>query len=133
VPDVISIQRRLAGGFVLIVMALGCLAFWLLVPYAVLWGMGELTESGTAHFLGALIGVPAAMIATVPLLFWLNGLYLRVTGVFERLAEDEDEAGWQRRLRGPLEPMLIACFVVELVALFIWFFFFAENPSISVI
>jgi ABC-type dipeptide/oligopeptide/nickel transport system permease component len=118
---------------VLVVMALACLAFWVAVPVGVLWGLGELTDDGTEHFLLALIGVPAAMVAVAPLLIWLNGLYLRVTGVYERLEEDEDEAGWQRRLRGPLEPMLVTCFVIELVALFVWFFFFAENPSISVL
>ena len=63
-----------------------------------------------------------------PLLFWLNGLYLRVTGVLDRLVEDEEEADWQRRVRGPLEPMLVASFVVALVALCVWFFVFAESP-----
>ena len=64
-----------------------------------------------------------------PVLLWLNGLYLRVTGVLARLAEDQVEANWRRRVRGPLEKMLIVSFLVALVALFVWFFVFAENPS----
>ena len=67
------------------------------------------------------------------MLFWLNGLYLRVTGVLARLAADEEEADWRRRVRGPLEPMLIASFLVALVGLLVWFFVFAENPSPQVI
>jgi hypothetical protein len=74
-----------------------------------------------------------AMALFTPALFWLNNLYLRVTGVFERIAEDELDAGWQRRLRGPLEPMLIVSLVVALVALTIWFFFLAEEPPRQVI
>jgi hypothetical protein len=69
------------------------------------------------------------MIAFSPVLFWLNGLYLRVSGVLARLEADEREAGWSRRVTGPLEPMLFASFVIALTALTIWFFFYAENPS----
>ena len=29
---------------------------------------------------------------------------------------------------GPLEPLLVICFAIALVALVVWFFFFAENP-----
>jgi hypothetical protein len=36
-------------------------------------------------------------------------------------------------VRGPLEPMLIVSFLVALVALCVWFFVFAENPSPQVI
>ena len=73
------------------------------------------------------------MVAFAPVLFWLNGLYLRVTGVLARLAADEDETGWQPRVRGPLEPMLMASFLIALTALLVWFFVFAENPSPQVI
>jgi hypothetical protein len=125
-------RSSVASAFVLFVMAVSCMAFWIAVPWAVLWGLGEVTESSASHFVGALIGVPAVMIAVSPFLFWLNGLYLRITGVMDRVEADEDEAEWRRRVRGPLEPMLLSAFVVELTALFVWFFFFAENPSISV-
>ena len=37
------------------------------------------------------------MALTAPILFWLNGLYLRVTGVLARAAADEEETGWRRR------------------------------------
>jgi hypothetical protein len=123
-----ALRERIAGGFVLVAMGIACCVFWVGIPAGGLWLLGELTDSSTTHFLAALIGIPLAMAAYAPFLFWLNGLYLRVTGVLRRAAEDEEESGWTRRLRGPLEPMLFASFVVELIALCIWFFFLAENP-----
>jgi hypothetical protein len=124
-------RDRLAGAFVLAVMAVACVAFWVGVPLGYLWALSKATEDSTTHFIAGLIGVPLAMVAFSPLLFWLNGLYLRVTGVLARLEADEEEAGWQRRVRGPLEPLLLASFVIAFTALSIWFFFFAENPSRS--
>jgi hypothetical protein len=128
-----TVRERLAGVFVLAVLAVACLAFWIGIPLGMLWALGELTDSGPTHVIGGLLGIPVAMAIFAPVLFWLNGLYLRVTGVFARLAADEGETGWRRRARGPLEPMLIVSFAVALVALFIWFFVFAENPSMQVI
>ena len=125
--------RRLAGAFVLVVLAVACLAFWVGIPIGALWALSKATDSFAGHFVLGLLLVPMAMALFSPALFWLNNLYLRVTGVFQRLEEDEREAGWQRRLRGPLEPMLFVSLVVALVALTIWFFIFAENPPQQVI
>jgi hypothetical protein len=121
-------RERIAGVFVLVVMAAACLVFWIGLPLAVLWGLSKMTDDFAAHFVGGLIGVPVAMALFSPVLFWLNGLYLRVTGVIARLEADEREAGWQRRVRGPLEPMLFTMLAVALVGLTIWFFFYAEDP-----
>ena len=126
-------RERIAGGFVLVVMAAACVVFWVGIPAGGLWGLGELTNSSVTHFLTALVLVPGAMLLFAPVLFWLNGLYLRVTGVLERLDEDERQSGWRRRVRGPLEPMLVVSFVIEFVALVVWFLLFAENPSSQVI
>jgi hypothetical protein len=125
--------RRLAGVFVLLVMGAACLVFWVGLPIGVLWGLSKATDSFAGHFVLGLLLVPMAMALFTPALFWLNNLYLRVTGVFARLAEDEREAGWQRRVRGPLEPMLFVSLGVALVALTIWFFFIAEDPPRQII
>lgn len=125
--------RRLAGAFVLVVLAGACLVFWVGLPIGTLWALSKATDSFAGHFVLGLLLVPMAMAAFSPALFWLNNLYLRVTGVFERLSEDEREAGWQRRVRGPLEPMLFVSLVVALIALTIWFFFIAEEPPRQVI
>jgi hypothetical protein len=124
---------RLAGGFVLVVMVLACLFFWIGIPVGGLWALSKATDSFAAHFVIGLIGVPVAMALFSPALFWLNGLYLRVTGVLARLEAEQEETGWHRRVRGPLEPMLVASFVVALAALTIWFFFLADTAPRQVI
>jgi hypothetical protein len=124
---------RIAGAFVLVVLAICCLVFWIGVPLAVLWGLSKATDDVATHFVSGLLGVPLAMAAFSPVLFWLNNLYLRATGVLDRLAEDEEESGWQRRLRGPLEPMMMLSLVVAIIAFCVWFFFIAEDPPRQVI
>jgi hypothetical protein len=121
-------RQRAAGIFVLVILIIASVAFWVGVPLAFLWALGHATKNGTTHFVVGLIGAPMSMVVFSPILFWLNGLYLRVTGVLDRIEEDEDEAEWRRRVRGPLEPILFVALGISFVALFIWFFFFAENP-----
>lgn len=125
-------HERIAGAFILLLLTVACFVFWTAIPAGTLWVLGKITESQTAHFLSALVAVPALMMVAAGLLFWLNGLYLRVTGVIRRLEADEDKAEWRRRLRGPLEPLLLTSLAIELIALCVWFFFFAENPSVHV-
>ena len=132
-PNHLAWRQRLAAAFVVIVLGLACLVFWLGIPIGGLWALSKATDSFVTHFVVGLLGVPMAMALFSPVLFWLNFLYLRVSGVLARLEQDELESGWHRRLRGPLEPMLLASFVVALVALFVWFFFLAENPPPQVI
>jgi hypothetical protein len=124
----IGARRRLAGAFVLCVLLIAAVTFWIGVPLAFLWALSKATDDGTTHFVVGLIGAPLAMAAFAPVLFWLNNLYLRVTGVFERLQQDEDEAEWQRRVRGPLEPILFVALGLAIVAMCVWFFGFAKNP-----
>jgi hypothetical protein len=120
---------RLAAAFLLVVLALGCLIFFIGIPLAFLWALSKLTDSFATHFIGGVLGIPLVMALFAPALFWINGLYLRVTGA---LAEEED---WEEvddeprfRPRGPLEPMLVGSLIVALIAMTVWFFFFAKNP-----
>jgi len=121
---------RLAAAFLLCLMTVGSLALWIGVPLGCLWVASMLADSLAEHFVIVLPMVLAAMAIWGWGLFWLNGLYLRVTGFFDE-PEDPDEP--PRRIRGPLEPILVGSLVIALVALFIWFFGFAENPSSQVI
>jgi hypothetical protein len=120
---------RLAAVFLLVLMAIGALVLWIGVPAGCLWAASKLTDSLAGHFVVALPLTLTGMIVWGTFLFWLNALYLRVTGVWTE-PEDPDEP--PRRLRGPLEPLLVASLVVGIVALFVWFFVFAENPSVRV-
>jgi len=121
-------RDRIAGAFVVCALIVASVTFWVGVPVGFLWALGHLTDDGTTHFVVGLIGAPLAMVAFSPILFWLNGLYLRVTGVFARLEADEEDAGWHRAVRGPLEPIMLVCLALAIVALSVWFFGFAENP-----
>jgi hypothetical protein len=121
-------RDRAAAAFLLVVLAAASIVFWIGVPLLVLWALSKVTESFTVHFVAGLIGAPTAMVLFAPVLFWINSLYLRVTGVSAPPPEERP-----RRLRGPLEPILLWTLPVALGALFVWFFLFAENPPHQVI
>ena len=125
-------RERLASSFVLAVMTAACVGWWIGIPALTLWGLAHATEDGPTHFVAGLVGVPLAMAVTAPILIWLNDLYLRTSGAFARALADEEESGWSRRLRGPLEPLMFASLVIAATALSVWFFFFAENPPTSI-
>jgi hypothetical protein len=116
---------RVAAGFILVLLGAGSLVLWIGIPYGLLWFFSRVTDSWNGHFLMSLVLIPIAMALFAPVLFWLNGLYLRVIGVLDP-DEEEDDSG--RRLRGPLEVFLYMGMVAAIIALTVWFFFFAENP-----
>ncbi len=125
---------RGAAGFLVVLMAVGSLTLWIGVPAGCLWIVAQFAEtSGEALVIGLPITV-VAMIGFGALLVWLNGLYLRVSGSLAYWQTEEEQFGpgiAPRYLRGPLEVLLVASLVVALVALFVWFFVFAHNPSLT--
>lgn len=116
---------RLAATFLLLLLGAGSLVLWIGIPFGLLWFFGHVTDSWNRHFLMSLVLIPVAMALFAPVLFWLNSLYLRVTGVI-RPGKDDDE--FERRIRGPLEFFLYMGMIAALIALTIWFFFYAKNP-----
>jgi hypothetical protein len=100
---------------------------WIGVPAAALYVSGQLTSTRGGHVIIALPLTLVAMVAFGAFLIWLNRLYLRITIPWAVAEADEDED--PRRLRGPLEPLLVGSLLVALVVLFIWFFVFAQNPG----
>ena len=116
---------RVAAGFILVLLGVGSLFLWVGIPYGLLWFFARLTDSWNGHFLMSVLLIPIAMALFAPALFWLNGLYLRVTGVLRPEDADEDPG---RRLRGPLEIFLYAGMLMAIVALCVWFFGYAHNP-----
>ena len=118
---------RLVALFLLVLMAVGSFALWTVVPSATLkFGVGTL-ESSALQLIAALTLVPAAMVLFAFFLFWLNALYLRVTGYWTY----DQEEGRPRRVRGPLEPILLWSLMIAIVTLVIWFFFFAEGEPLG--
>jgi hypothetical protein len=126
------VADRLASAFLLALMAAGCLVMWIGIPVGAMWSSAKLTDNPGTHFVIALPVTVAAMVVFARGLFWLNRLYLRVQAARDPRDEDDDEEE-QRFARGPLEPILIAGFVIAIVALFVWFFAYAHNPSQQVI
>ena len=128
------LRDRFAAGFLLVLMLAGSIGTWVGVPLGCMWLAGELTDSFGTHFLIALPLTVVAVVVSVRGLFWLNRLYLRVTlGPAMGLDDEELEEEERRWMRGPLEPILIASLILAVIALFAWFFFFAENPGRQVI
>ena len=127
-------RDRAAAAFLLVLMAVGCVVTWIGVPLGCMWLAGELTDGFGTHFVIALPLTVLAIVICVSGLFWINRLYLRVTLGPAMGLDDEDLDPEERRwMRGPLEPILVGSLLVAIVALFVWFFFIAKNPSIQVI
>jgi hypothetical protein len=122
-------RDRLVAAFLLVLMVAGSLALWVVIPAFSLALLTQVSGSKTFHLFVGLFGVPVAMILFAPLLFWLNGLYLRVTGHWSY--DDEEER--PRRRHGPLEPILLWSLLLAFAALSFWFFFLAGDPSVQVI
>jgi hypothetical protein len=119
---------RLAAAFLLVLLAAGSLVLWIGIPFGLLWLLSQVTDSWTGHFVMGLVLIPLTMALFSAVLFWLNALYLRVTGVLHAGDEDDDEEA-ERRFRGPLELFLYVGMLAAFVALCVWFFFYASNPS----
>jgi len=125
----LSIADRAAAAFLWILMAIGSIAMWVGVPAAWLYAAGQITSDQTQHIMLSVIGVPLAIIIWARGLFWLNRLHMRVTmprlmREIEEAPEDEEP----RVIRGPLEPLMVGSLAVAILAMAVWFFFFAEQP-----
>ena len=118
-------RDRVAAASILVVLLASAFFFWLGIPILVLWGLAKATQSRVTHYVLGLITAPVAMAAFAPILFWLNRVYMRATG---GAPEDEQTGAWRRRLQGPLEHVLVFSLLVSIVAITVWFFFFAKNP-----
>lgn len=107
------------------VMALGCAVLWIGLPVVTMWAAAKVSETPAEHFLLALPVTILAMVLFAKALFSVNRLYLRVTAA-QPDDEDDEATRWSR---GPLEPLLVGSLIIALVAIVVWFFLYAENPS----
>ena len=119
--------NRLAAALLVAIMGIGSLTLWIGVPIGSAWAASKFTESSAEHFMLALLMALVGMSVFALILVWLNDVFLRTTGAERRARRRET------RLGGPLERMLAWSFAIALVALFVWFFFLAQNPSQQVI
>ena len=125
----LSVGDRLVAAFLWILMAVGSFAMWVAVPAGFLWLAGKITSDQTQHITLSVIGVPLAIIIWARGLFWLNRLHMRVTmPLLIRELEDAPDDEPPRPIRGALEPLMVGSLAIAIVAMAIWFFFFAETP-----
>jgi hypothetical protein len=130
------IGRRLTEYSLIGAIFAGSLALWLGIPAAGLWLVSKLSDNGL-FVVFAVFGIfcPAAMTALGLLLGRLNGTYYRHLGVDPgrrppawRSSLSGDRAS-VRRPRNVLEVSLTLSVVIAVVAMTVWFFFFAHSPT----
>jgi hypothetical protein len=127
--------RRLTEYSLIAAIFAGSLLLWLGVPAAGLWLFSKLSTNGILVAF-AVFGIfcPVAMTAVGLLLGRLNGTYYRLVGLEpgrrppawrSSLSGDRAPA---RRPRNVLEVSLTLSVVIAVVAMIVWFFFFAHSP-----
>lgn len=128
------IARRLTEYSLIGAIFTGSLALWLGVPAAGLWLFSKLSDNSILVVF-AVFGIfcPAAMGALGLLLGRLNGAYYRHLGVQpgrrppawrSSLSGDSQAA---RRPRNVLEVSLTLSVIIAVVAMLVWFLFFAHS------
>jgi hypothetical protein len=130
--------HRHAGGAVLVLlMALGSIAMWLVVPVAWLWLGSHMTKSSQPSigpYLLVLAGTILSMVVIGKVLGSLNRMHMRVTG---RLRDKREQATWMKSMRGErrgthqdrgvLDGVMMISVGIALVLFGIWFFAFAGS------
>jgi hypothetical protein len=132
----LSILRKPAALFLIVVMAIGSVFLWLGIP--VLWiyavsQMVDTTQPQLGPYLAIIVGVPVSMFVFGRLLYRLNQTYERVTG---QTSQVRVQLAWMRSMRGErssgrrttvLEVVMIVSVGLCVVVFLIWFFFFAGS------
>jgi hypothetical protein len=131
-----TLAERPAAIFLVLLMAVGSVALWLVVPLAWIYLAASLvktTQPTLGPYVLIIVGVPISMFIVGKLLYRLNGVYERLTG---QDAEVRVQLPWHRSMRGErvaqrrttvLELVMIISVSIALVAFGIWFFFFAGS------
>jgi hypothetical protein len=126
--------RSLAAYVLAIVIFLGTLVLWIGIPLASLWIVSKLTNDALYHWLIVLIVCPLSMLVFAGFLVRLNDIHLRVTGappLNSRSAWLKSLSGERARrpTRSVLEVSMLISVGIALVALFVWYFFFAHSSN----
>jgi hypothetical protein len=119
-----------------LLMAVGSVFLWLVVPVGWLWIASHSTETSAptlGPYLLVIVAIPVTMWIVGKLLYRTNHLYERVTG---QEAEVRVHLPWHRSLRDSgtsgrrttvLDVVMISSVAIALTAFGIWFFFFAGS------
>lgn len=119
-----------------LLMALGSVFLWIVVPVGWLWIASHSTDTSAptlGPYLLVIFAIPVTMFIVGKLLFKTNSLYERVTG---QEAEVRVQLPWHKSLRDSstsgrrttlLDMVMIVSVSVALTAFGIWFLFFAGS------
>jgi hypothetical protein len=128
--------RRLAGAFLILLMAVGSILLWIGIPVGWLYLVSQLVDSSEPSmgpYVLVLVGIPATMIAMGKVLAILDRTYARVTRTAPQVRA---QAPWHRSLRGDRQPararsvldvVMVASVALAVVCFAIWFFLFAGS------
>jgi hypothetical protein len=131
-----TILSKPAALLLILLMALGSVFLWIVVPLGWLWIASHSTQTSAptlGPYLLVIFAVPITMFVVGKLLFKTNRLYERVTG---QDAEVRVQMPWHKSLRDSstsgrrttvLDVVMIASVAVALTAFGVWFFLFAGS------
>jgi hypothetical protein len=129
-------HRHAAGFGLVLVMAAGSVAMWLVSPIAWLWIASRMTSSSQPSigpYVLVLVGMALTAVVIGKFLGVVNRAHMRVTG---RMHDKREHATWNRSMRGErksvndrgvLEQVMLVSVGCALVLFGIWFFAFAGS------
>jgi hypothetical protein len=128
---------KLAAIGLVALMALGSVALWVGIPLGWIYLASQLTNSSQPSlgpYVLIIIGIPASMVVMGKLLGRLNALFGRIT---ETTPHVNIRLPWLRSMSGErevhypftvLDLVMVVSVAIALVAMGVWFFFFAGSP-----
>ena len=130
---------RVAGAFLIALMAIGSVALWVGVPLFWLWVASRLAQSSRPSlglYVLVLVATPVTMFVVGKALGWLDAVYGRLTGT---LPDTRVQTPWLTSLRGDREiarqrtilgPVMVISVSVALALFAIWFLVFAKGGGL---
>jgi hypothetical protein len=131
-----STGRRLAGAFLIFVMAAGSIAMWLGIPIGLIYAASRVNSDGDPSmgvYVALAILIPALMFTAARLLGRVDKLYADIM----RQGQDKpQQPKWMRSMRGErgsthkttvLDVVMVLSVGVALLAMAVWFFAFAGS------
>lgn len=131
--------RNALAALLVLVMAAGSVAMWIGAPLFWLWVASQMAESSSPSlgpYMLVLVGTIATVVVLGKTLGFLNRVHGRLTG---RMPRRREQTVWMRSMRGErdvrrehgvLGTVMAISVTIALVAMGIWFFFFAEGGGI---
>jgi hypothetical protein len=128
---------KLAAIGLIMLMALGSVGLWVGIPLGWIYLASQMTNSSQPSlgpYVLILIGIPASMVVMGKVLGRINELFGRVTDTTPRVRL---HMPWLRSMSGErdvhypftvLDLVMVISVAVALIAMAVWFFFFAGSP-----